>query len=118
VKPVSSPLVEFFGVGPYSPSPYGMATSEYLAPRVRALFDLAFTRMAVVLRDPHHENASHVGYVVNGAGQEEVVRLGGGAGADEQDAVMAPDGRSVWFTYPASDGKQRIGSWPADGDHR
>ncbi|MFJ8357843.1 hypothetical protein [Streptomyces sp. NPDC093984] len=117
VKAVSSPLVEFCGVGPYNPSPYGVATSEYMAPRVRALFDLAFTRMAVVLRDPHNKKVSHVGYVVSGANLEEVVRLGGAAGDDEQNAVMAPDGRSVWFTYTAPDGKQRIGSRSADGDH-
>ncbi|MGW5201577.1 hypothetical protein [Streptomyces spiralis] len=116
-KPVSSPLVELCGVGHHSPSPYGVATAEHMTPRVRALFDLGFTRMAVVLRDSRNKKVSHVGYVVTGADQEEVVRLGGGADDDEQNAVMAPDGRSVWFTYTASDGKQRIGSRSADGDH-
>ncbi|MFI1293932.1 hypothetical protein ACH4VM_36870 [Streptomyces sp. NPDC020792] len=116
-KAVNSPLVELCGVDPYNPSPYGVATSEYMAPRIRALFDLAFTRMAVVLPDPRNKKASHVGYVVSGADLEEVVRLGGAAGDDEQNAVMSPDGRSVWFTYTASDGRQRIGSRSADGDH-
>ncbi|MFF4865584.1 hypothetical protein ACWCRF_28675 [Streptomyces sp. NPDC002405] len=117
VKAVSSPLVDLCGVNPDNPSPYGVATLEYMAPRIRALFDLAFTRMAVVLRDPQNKKASHVGYVVNGSDLEEVVRLGGAAGDDERNAVMSPDGRSVWFTYTAADGKQRIGSRSADGDH-
>ncbi|WP_257232235.1 hypothetical protein [Streptomyces sp. Rer75] len=116
-KAVNSPLVELCGVDLYTPSPYGVSTSEYMAPRIRALFDLAFTRMAVVLRDPRNKKVSHVGYVVNGANLGEVVRLGGAAGDDEQNAVMSPDGRSVWFTYTASDGKQRIGSRSAVGDH-
>ncbi|UXY23046.1 hypothetical protein N8I84_33355 [Streptomyces cynarae] len=116
-KAVNSPLVELCGVGPYSPSPYGVSTSEYMAPRIRALFDLAFTRMAVVLRDPRNKKDSHVGYVASGAAIEDVVRLGGAAGDDEQNAVMSPDGHSVWFTYTASDGRQRIGSRSAEGDH-
>ncbi|MDT0468633.1 hypothetical protein [Streptomyces gibsoniae] len=116
-KAVNSPLVELCGVDPNTPSPYGVSTSEYMAPRIRALFDLSFTRMAVVLRDPRSMKTSHVGYVVSGAALEDVVRLGGAAGDDEQNAVMSPDGRSVWFTYTASDGRQRIGSRSADGDH-
>lgn len=116
-KAVNSPLVELCGVDPFNPSPYGVSTLEYMTPRIRAIFDLAYTRMAVVLRDPRSKKASHVGYVVSGAALEDVVRLGGAAGDDEQNAVMSPDGRSVWFTYTASDGRQRIGSRSAEGDH-
>ncbi|MFC8709373.1 hypothetical protein ACFUCQ_05450 [Streptomyces sp. NPDC057197] len=116
-KAVDSPLVELCGVDAYNPSPYGVATSEYMAPRIRALFDLGFTHLAVVLRDPRDKKASHVGYVGSGADQEQAVRLGGEAGDDEQNAVMSPDGRSVWFTYTAPGGEQRIGSRSADGDH-
>ncbi len=117
VKAVNSPLVDLCGVSPDAPSPYPVDSLEYTAPRVRALFDLAFTRMAVVLRDPGSRTTSHVGFVVSGADRDAAVRLGGAAGDDEQNAVMSPDGRSVWFTYTA-DGKQRIGSRAVEGDHR
>lgn len=116
-KAVKSPLVDLCGVSPDAPSPYPVDSLEYRAPRVRALFDLAFTRMAVVLRDPGSKTTSHAGFVVSGANQDDVVRLGGAAGDDEQNAVMSPDGRSVWFTYTAG-GKQRIGSRSVEGDHR
>ncbi|TYP13757.1 hypothetical protein FHV95_102214 [Streptomyces coelicolor] len=116
-KTVNSPLVDLCGMNPDNPSPYEVATLDYMAPRVRALFDLAFTRMAVVLRDPDNKADSHVGYVVSGAGLDDVVRLDGAAGADEQNAVMSPDGSSVWFTYTAEGGGKRIGSRPAEGSH-
>ncbi|MFE0186581.1 hypothetical protein [Streptomyces sp. NPDC058989] len=116
-KAVNSPLVDLCGVSPDAPSPYPVSSLEYTAPRVRALFDLAFTRMAVVLRDPAGKTTSHVGFVTGGADQDEVVRLGGTARDDEQNAVMSPDGRSVWFTYTAHDGKKRIGSRSVAGDH-
>ncbi|MEU8348801.1 hypothetical protein [Streptomyces sp. NPDC048845] len=48
---VSSPLVDLCGVSSDGPSPYAVDDLEYVTPRVRALFDLAYTRMAVVLRD-------------------------------------------------------------------
>ncbi|WP_399892092.1 hypothetical protein ACGH7X_32650 [Streptomyces sp. BBFR51] len=118
VKAVNSPLVDLCGMNPDNPSPYKVATLEYMAPRVRALFDLAFTRMAVVLRDPGNKEVSHVGYVVSGADLDEVVRLSDATGDDEQNAVMSPDGRSVWFTYSAPAGGQRIGSRSTEGAHR
>lgn len=118
VKEVNSPLVELCGVSQYSPSPYEVDDLEYVTPRVRALFDLAFTRMAVVLRDPDDTRTSHVGYVESGGNADDFVRLGEGAGADEQNAVMSPDGRAVWFTYRTAEGEYRIGSRPAEGDHR
>ncbi|MET9355058.1 hypothetical protein ABZY14_19035 [Streptomyces sp. NPDC006617] len=117
VKAVNSPLVDLCGMNPDNPSPYKVATLEYMAPRVRALFDLAFTRMAVVLRDRGNNKDSHVGYVVSGADLDDVVRLSGAAGADEQNAVMSPDGRGVWFTYTAKGGGQRIGSRSTEGSH-
>ncbi|MFD6189914.1 hypothetical protein [Streptomyces sp. NPDC060275] len=116
-KKVNSPLVDLCGMNADDPSPYKVATLEYMAPRVRALFDLAYTRMAVVLRDPGNTADSRVGYVASGADLDEVERLSGAPGADEQNAVMSPDGRSVWFTYAARGGGQRIGSRSTEGSH-
>ncbi|WP_308401149.1 hypothetical protein [Streptomyces sp. AC512_CC834] len=116
-KAVNSPLVDLCGAGPDSPSPYAVDDLEYVTPRVRALFDLAFTRMAVVLRDPDGE-ATHAGFVESGADLDEFVRLGDATRDDEQNAVMSPDGRAVWFTYTTAAGEHRIGSRSAKGDHR
>ncbi|MGW4106186.1 hypothetical protein [Streptomyces sp. NPDC004976] len=116
-KEVHSPLVDLCGVSSESPSPYAVDDLEYVTPRVRALFDLAYTRMAVVLRDADGE-ATHAGYVGSGGNADDFVRLGDGQGDDEQNAVMAPDGRSVWFTYITADGERRIGSRSTEGDHR
>ncbi|MEU6455627.1 hypothetical protein [Streptomyces sp. NPDC047065] len=116
-KNVNSPLVDLCGVSSDRPSPYAVNDLEYVAPRVRALFDLAFTRMAVVLRGPD-ARTTHVGYVESGGNAEDFVRLSDASGNDEQNAVMAPNGRSVWFTYITADGKRRIGSRSTDGDHR
>lgn len=117
VKAVNSPLVDLCRSHPDSSSPYAVDDLEYVAPRVRALFDLAFTRMAVVLRDPDGRT-SHAGFVEAEANFDDIVRLGEAAGDDEQNAVMAPDGRSVWFTYTTPAGEHRIGSRSVEGDHR
>jgi hypothetical protein len=73
--------------------------------------------MAVVLRGPGGKTASHVGFVKSDAEQDDLVRLSGAAADDEQNAVMSPDGRSVWFTYTDRDGRKRIGSRSTEGDH-
>jgi hypothetical protein len=117
VKDVHSPLVDLCGVSSDSPSPYAVDDLEYVTPRVRALFDLAFTRMAVVLRDPDGRT-THAGFVESGGNADDFVRLSDAKGDDEQNAVMAPDGRSVWFTYITADGERRIGSRSTEGDHR
>ncbi|MET9686036.1 hypothetical protein [Streptomyces coeruleorubidus] len=117
VKEVNSPLVDLCGVSPDSRSPYAVDDLEYMTPRIRALFDLAFTRMAVVLRDPDGKT-THAGFVESDADQDDYVRLSDATGGDEQNAVMSPDGRSVWFTYTTPAGAHRIGSRPAEGDHR
>lgn len=118
VKTVHSPLVDLCGgENPDAPALYPTDSLEHIAPRVRALFDLSYTRMAVVLRDPGGKTASHVGFVKSEAEQDHFVRLSGAAGDDEQNAVMSPDGRSVWFTYTDRDGRKRIGSRSTDGDH-
>ncbi|MER7109483.1 hypothetical protein [Streptomyces sp. NPDC000229] len=116
-KTVHSPLVDLCPGNPDAPSPYRTDSLEHIAPRVRALFDLSYTRMAVVLRDPGDKNASHVGFVKSDAKHDDLVRLSGAAGDDEQNAVMSPDGRSVWFTYTDHDGRKRIGSRSTEGDH-
>ncbi|MBU6529530.1 hypothetical protein HZS56_00090 [Streptomyces sp. A108] len=116
MKAVNSPLVDLCAMMPTEPSPYGVDDLEYMSPRVRALFDLAFTRMAVVFRDPDGKS-THAGFLESGTGSDDSVRLSRATGDDEQNAVMSPDGRSVWFTYTDSDGEYRIGSRPAEGDH-
>lgn len=116
-KNVHSPLVDLCGVSSDRPSPYAVNDLEYVAPRVRALFDLAYTRMAVVLRDPDGRT-THAGFVESGGNAEDFVRLSDAQGDDEHNAVMAPDGRSVWFTYITADGERRIGSRSTEGDHR
>ncbi|MGW0699674.1 hypothetical protein ACWD0A_10145 [Streptomyces sp. NPDC002867] len=73
--------------------------------------------MAVVLRDPGGK-ATHAGLVENGADQDDFVRLSDATGDDEQNAVMSPGGRSVWFTHTTAAGEHRIGSRSAEGDHR
>ncbi|MFP8905835.1 hypothetical protein [Streptomyces atacamensis] len=117
VEAVNSPLVDLCRQTGDNPSPYAVDDLEYMAPRIRALFDLAFTRMAVVLRDPGGK-ATHVGFVESGADQDDFVPLGDATGDDEQNAVMSPDGHSVWFTYTTPAGEHRIGSRPVEGDHR
>ncbi|MFC9407867.1 hypothetical protein ACFRAA_22995 [[Kitasatospora] papulosa] len=117
VKKVNSPLVDLCGVSSESPSPYAVDDLEYVTPRVRALFDLAYTRMAVVLRDPDGRT-THAGFVESGGNADDFVRLSDERGDDEQNAVMAPDGRGVWFTYITANGERRIGSRSTEGDHR
>lgn len=116
-KPVNSALIDLCRQSADNPSPYGVDALEQVTPRVRALFDLGFTRMAVVLRDPRSD-ATHAGFVEDRDVEDEFVRLSDATSADEQNAVMAPDGRSVWFTYTTSSGEARIGSRAAHGDHR
>ncbi|MET9391170.1 hypothetical protein ABZY20_12255 [Streptomyces sp. NPDC006624] len=116
-KNVNSALVDLCGVSSESPSPYAVDDLEYVTPRVRALFDLAYTRMAVVLRDADGRS-THAGYVESGGNADDFVRLSDANGDDEQNAGMAPDGRSVWFTYTTADGERRIGSRSTEGDHR
>ncbi|MEU8353594.1 hypothetical protein, partial [Streptomyces sp. NPDC048845] len=82
-----------------------------------AVLLLAYTRMAVVLRDADGRS-THAGYVESGGNAEDFVSLSNARGDDEQNAVMAPDGRSVWFTYITADGERRIGSRTTEGDHR
>ncbi|MDT0608679.1 hypothetical protein [Streptomyces lancefieldiae] len=117
VKDVHSPLVDLCGVSSDSPSPYAVDELEYVTPRIRALFDLAYTRMAVVFRDPDGRT-THAGYVESEGNADDFVSLSDAEGDDEQNAVMAPDGRSVWFTYITADGERRIGSRSTEGDHR
>lgn len=116
VTAVNSPLVDLCNQGPDNTSRYGVDTKEQRTPRIRSLFDLTFTRMAVVLRDPGSK-ATHAGFVESDDAQDDVVHLNDATSADEQNAAMSPDGRSVWFTYTTTAGKQRIGSRAVGGDH-
>ncbi|MEU1436449.1 hypothetical protein ABZ438_20560 [Streptomyces sp. NPDC005786] len=117
-KTVHSPLIDLCTSRQSdAPGAYPMDSLEHVAPRVRALFDLSYTRMAVVLRDPGSRSASHVAVVESDAGQDDFVRLSVAAGDNEHNAVMSPDGRTVWFTYTDRGGRKRIGSRSAEGDH-
>ncbi|KES08880.1 hypothetical protein BU52_02185 [Streptomyces toyocaensis] len=53
---------------------------------------------------------THAGYVESGGNADDFLRLSGATGDVEQNAVTAPDGRCVWFTYITADGERRIGS--------
>lgn len=91
---------------------------EWVVPRVRALFDRDFTEMAVVLHGSGGDG-TRVGVVDR---QGRLTDLTGGEESlgntpREENAVMAPDGSAVWFTYTTSEGKHRIGSRPVGGGH-
>ncbi|MDG4785384.1 hypothetical protein O7626_05450 [Micromonospora sp. WMMD1102] len=118
VEAVSSPLVDLCRQqGSETSSPYRADSLEHLVPRIRSLFDLGYTRMAVVLRDPGGKG-TYAGFVQHDDGQDEIVRLDDATSDDEQNAVMSPDGGSVWFTYTTRSGERRIGSRAVEGDHR
>ncbi|MFI6477000.1 hypothetical protein ACIBH1_03635 [Nonomuraea sp. NPDC050663] len=112
--PVHSPLVDLCDVGRNNESPYQLNDMESKAPRIRSLFDQGFTRMAVVYRLPG-KNRTLAGSVDS----EDVASPTdpwGGEASDEQNAVMSPDGRRVWFTYSKASGEARIGSRSIGGD--
>ncbi|MBB5480429.1 hypothetical protein [Micromonospora parathelypteridis] len=115
VEAVNSPLVDLCRQSTDRPSPYRLDDLEHMAPRIRALFDLGFTRMAVVFREPDGK-ATHAGSVASGDPQGDAAAPSGATGNDEQNAAMAPDGRSVWFTYRNPAGEQRIGSRAIQGN--
>ncbi|MFC9607503.1 hypothetical protein ACFTTN_29125 [Streptomyces niveus] len=114
---VHSALVDLCGQGANNPSPYDVDDAEFMAPRVRALFDQGFTRMAVVLRK-EGTNAAQATSVTSDDSQDEVDSRPVAANRDEQNAAMSPDGRSVWFTYTNSSGQKRIGSRAVEGNQR
>ncbi|MFG1871104.1 hypothetical protein [Micromonospora arborensis] len=117
VEAVNSPLVDLCRQSTDRPSPYRLDDLEHLSPRIRALFDLGFTRMAVVLRGPDGK-ATHASSVASGDPQGDPAAPSGATSNDEQNAAMAPDGRSVWFTYTTPAGEQRIGSRAVEGDQK
>ncbi|WP_128978584.1 hypothetical protein [Streptomyces roseicoloratus] len=88
---------------------------ERVVPRVRAVFDRDFTRMAVVLRTSDGRG-THVGFV-DAKGLTDLTARDARPGASrrEQNAVLAPDGSRVWFTYETADGRARIGSRSVTG---
>ncbi|MFJ1700801.1 hypothetical protein ACIOHC_38135 [Streptomyces sp. NPDC088252] len=108
--------MDLCGQSPDAPSPYAVDTLEYLAPwiRIRALFDLGFTRMAVVLLDSGGR-ATRAGFVECGADEDVVVHLSDPTSDDEQNAVMSPDGRGVRSTCTILADKQKIGFRPVEG---
>lgn len=116
VTAVNSPLVDLCRQIADDPSPYRTDALEHRVPRIRALFDLGFTRMAVVLRDPGSK-ATHASFVESDGTWDDIVHLSDATSDDEQNAAMSPDGSSVWFTYTAPSGEQRIGSRAVEGDH-
>ncbi|MGI5233500.1 hypothetical protein [Actinoallomurus sp. CA-142502] len=103
---------------PGSEGVYDSDSMEWAVPRIRAMFDRDFTRMAVVLRGSGGDE-THVGFIDR---QGKLTDLTGGGDSlgftpREENAAMAPDGSAVWFTFETSDGKHRIGSRPVNGAH-
>jgi hypothetical protein len=92
--------------------------------RVRPIFDQDFTKIAVVIRD-ENTKATHVGYVDRSGKLTDLTDLTGSADGFgvtpyEQNPVFAPDGSSVWFTYPDPQDQDvtHIASRPLAGDHK
>ncbi|GAA0676889.1 hypothetical protein GCM10010193_32630 [Kitasatospora atroaurantiaca] len=94
------------------------ASDDAFGPRVRRLFDRDFTRLAVVTSDAR-TGASHVGYVDRAGKFTDLTGDGGGfATPKERDALFAPDGDSVWFTYRDGADKQHIAGRSVGGNHQ
>lgn len=115
-----SPLFDLCRQNPYE-AIYQSDALERVVPRVRALFDRDFTRMAVVIRDPDG-SGTRVGYIEYDDEGMDGIALTEGNGREgpvprEENAVFAPDGKRVWFTYRTPDGRHRIGSRSVSGDH-
>ncbi|WP_327319156.1 hypothetical protein [Streptomyces sp. NBC_01235] len=117
VVAVHSPLVDLCRQDSDTDSAYAVDDAEFQVPRIRALFDQGFTRMAVVLRKPGSDS-TQAGFVASDDSQDELDRRSAAANRDEQNAALSPDGKTVWFTYTNAAGKKRIGSRAAEGDQR
>ena len=114
---VHSPLVDLCRQRRDVAPAYAVDDAEYVASRVRALFDRSFSRMAVVLRRPGTDYSQ--AYVLHSdVTQDEAGRARVTVRHTEHNAVMSPDGRRVWFTYTDGSGRTRIGSRAAWGDQR
>ncbi|MEV4756098.1 hypothetical protein AB0J86_13440 [Micromonospora sp. NPDC049559] len=91
--------------------------------RIRSVFDRDFTRVAVVVQD-RATGATHVGYVDRSGKLTDLTGPDQGFGLTphERNAVFAPDGDSVWFTYFEGEGTSfgtgHIASRAVAGDHR
>ncbi|MGA5822434.1 hypothetical protein ACPC54_31780 [Kitasatospora sp. NPDC094028] len=88
-------------------------------PRIRQLFDHDFSRLALVTTDDR-TGASHVGYVDLKGTFTDLTGAGAGftSTPKEKDALFAPDGGSVWFTYRDPNGQDHIASRELAGDHK
>jgi hypothetical protein len=100
----------------------GVETADsVVVSRVRPIFDRDFTKVAVVIRDGSTK-ATHVGYVDRSGKLTDLTGPADGFGPTpyEQNPVFAPDGNSVWFTYPDSQDRNvtHIGFRPLTGDHQ
>ncbi|MCC9311346.1 hypothetical protein LN042_30520 [Kitasatospora sp. RB6PN24] len=97
----------------------GAASDRAFGPRVRELFDHDFSRLAVVTTDDK-TGASHVGYVDRAGKFTDLTGTASGFSSTphEQDALFAPDGGSVWFTYRDPGGQFHIASRALTSDHR
>ncbi|WP_431679098.1 hypothetical protein [Kitasatospora sp. KL5] len=100
-----------------NPQSAGSNPTTHLMPRLRQLFDRDYQRLAVTVRDPQ-TGGSHVGHVDRaGKYTDLTAKAPGAAGVPaEQDALFAPDGRSLWFTVPGKEPRDpvRIASRAAD----
>ncbi|GAA2246259.1 hypothetical protein GCM10010430_30330 [Kitasatospora cystarginea] len=104
---------------PTSGSSNDNASDNAFGPRVRQLFDHDFSRLAVVTTDDK-TGASHVGYVDRKGNFTDLTGTSSGFAStpQEKDALFAPDGGSVWFTYRDPSGQDHIASRDLTSDHR
>ncbi|WP_405359697.1 hypothetical protein OG535_12595 [Kitasatospora sp. NBC_00085] len=95
------------------------ASDSAFGPRIRQLFDHDFSRLAVVTVDDK-TGANHVGYVDLAGHFTDLTGTSSGFTSlpKEKDALFAPDGGSVWFTYRDPNGQDHIASRDLSADHR
>ncbi|MCX4747200.1 hypothetical protein OG455_17020 [Kitasatospora sp. NBC_01287] len=97
----------------------GAPSDQAFGPEVRQLFDHDFTHLAVVTSDAK-TGASHVGYVDLAGKFTDLTgdSTGFTSTPAERDALFAPDGSSVWFSYRDAAGQQHIASRAVSGGHQ
>jgi hypothetical protein len=95
---------------------------------IRAMFDDAFTKVAVVIQDPQSE-ATHVGYVDRSGKLTDLTGNGDefGITPKEQNAALSSDGQTVWYSnyvsssdydWESDDLNYHLMSRAVGGDHK
>ncbi|WP_369183011.1 hypothetical protein [Streptomyces sp. Y1] len=104
---------------PRPPGGSDNASDNAFGPRIRQLFDRDFSRLALVTTDDR-TGASHVGYVDLKGTFTDLTGTAAGftSTPKEKDALFAPDGGSVWFTYRDPNGQDHVASRELAADHK